>query len=502
MSPRTKNIIDKLINEYRYASKKVNEAREVTRPFLEPITKPVNDLMDATIPHSIGGLFDEGTGRVLNAIGTRLGVDPTALALIGMVASGGKGKGKFKLPNRLSKGDPIARSRTVNTAPSKTPNTKGKSGSYQVQDELGRTEIRSRPASKSSPSDKVPANPGDRKQLAEIAEQKINRRLDREASGKRTDSEVQDLLKGDQYAEAYGPAVKKFGAYPKDIADQRAFVDADGPIPFNSRKRGRPSASKSSPYLRQLREGIRKETGLQAVKDRLNQGRGPTTPKQSTSPLPVSAERSERVSAALRKQLEKKANSGTQSRTTAPRDPEKFEIIENLLPEEASRLRQAPSKPAESADFSRRSRKLPTESSRKPVRRDSRGRVIKDKKNDSSGPVQGRSVGQKGSPGISIEERRSGAKPYTQARTRNSPDSGRSTLKKPDNSSLGRTFDKSGELRGTTTKGKNSTGRSTKAQQQTRDTLKSRIDYLRGLPWSAERSKRIQRMQGLLKRMK
>ena len=164
--------------------------------------------------------------------------------------------------------------------------------------------------------------------------------------------------------------------------------------------------------------------------------------------------------------------------------------------------RRGTSVPAEAVDFQRRRHGLPSEPDRKPVRRTKDGKVIRESKKESTGTVQGRSIGRKGRPAVSIEERRSGSNPYTKARTKNSPDSGRSTVKGPKNESMGRTFDNTGELRGLTTKGKNASGRSPKQQQQARSTLKSRIEYLRGLPWTQERSRRIQRMQQLLKRIK
>ena len=366
--------------------------------------------------------------------------------------------------NRPSSGDPLSRARTTKTPKSVDTNPKG-----LVQ-------------SPKAPKTDLPrgAAPGNRQDLARRAEQRISTSG---GSAKLNDGFIGPELKGNIYADAYGPAVKKFGAHPKDVADQRAFVDADGPIPVDPGTRGRPSATNSSPALRQLREGKRKSTGLQAVKDRLNQGRSSNPPKQSTAPRSVSAEQSLKNTKTLEDQLKRNADN-------AVRDRLGFDT------------RRGSSVPEEAVDFSRRRRGLPSEPSRQPVRRDRRGRIIKDKRPESTGPVQGRSVGRKGRPNVTIEERRSGSKPYTPARTSRSPDSGRSTVKGPDNSSVGRSFDNSGELRGLTTKGKNQSGRSPQQVRQTRATLKARIEHLRGLPWSADRSRRIQRMQALLKKMR
>lgn len=447
MSPKKKSLVDKIINEFKYGARKVKEATS----FAEPVTTPLNKLIDDTYGHSIPGLYDEGVGRILNSIGNRLGVDPTALALVGMVAAG-KGGGKFKLPKRASTGDPIARARTAKTPKSVDTNPK---------------KLKLAPDASSSDLPRGAA-PGNRQDLARRAEQKIN------TNG----GSVSLDIKGDIYAEAYGPVVKKFGAHPKDIADQRAFIDADGPIPVNPGTKGRPSATNSSPALRQLREGKRKSTGLQAVKDRLNQGRSSNPPKQSTAPRSVSAEQSLKNTKTLEDQLKRNADD-------AVRDRLGFDT------------RRGSSVPEEAVDFSRRRRGLPSEPSRQPVRRDRRGRIIKDKRPESTGSVQGRSVGKKGRPAV---DRR--GKPYTPARTSKSPNSGRTSVKGPDNTSIGRSFDNSGELRGLTTKGQNTSGRSPQQIKQTRATLKARIEHLRGLPWSQERSRRIQRMQALLKKMR
>lgn len=452
MSPKKKkSLIEKIVNEFKYGARKVKEATS----FAEPVTTPLNKLIDDTYGNSIPGLYDEGVGRILTSIGNRLGVDPTALALVGMVAAG-KGGGKFKLPKRPSTGDPIARPRTAKTPKSVDTNPKG-----LVQ-------------SPDAPKSDLPrgAAPGNRQDLARRAEQKIDRFLDLKGGSASLD------IKGDIYADAYGPVVKKFGAHPKDIADQRAFIDADGPIPVEPGTRGRPSATNSSPALRQLREGKRKSTGLQAVKDRLNQGRSSNPPKQSTAPRPVSAEQSLKNTKTLEDQIKRNADN-------AIRDRLGFDT------------RRGSSVPEEAVDFSRRRRGLPSVPSKSPVRRDRRGKVIKDKRPESTGPVQGRSVGKKGRPAV---DRRS--QPYTPARTSKSPNSGIATFKGPDNTSVGRSFDNSGELRGLTTKGQNTSGRSPQQIKQTRATLKARIEHLRGLPWSQERSRRIQRMQALLKKMR
>ena len=406
-------------------------------------------------------------------------------------------KNVARLPKRASSGDPLSRARTAQTPKSAQPNTKGSSGTHQVTDKLGRVEIKNRPPGKGEATVSG-AHPGNKSQQAAITEQKINQRLDRSASGQRTDAEVQALLKGDQYADAYGPAIKKFGAHPKDIAEQRAFVDADGPIPTNSGTGGRPSAIAASPVLRALKEGKRKSTGLQAVRDRLNQGRPPTTPKQSTKPIPVSAERSGRVSDALDAQQARKPARELERRIDGKgQNP----IERNLLPEEVDRVRQAPSRPAEATDFSRRRAGLSKGEDRVSRRWDTNtGKTIRDKKPESTGPVKGTSVGKKGTPGVTNDQRRSGENPYISARTSKSPDSGRTNVKQPDNSGPGRTFDGTGELRGVTVKGKNTSGRSPKAVAQARSVLKQRIEKLCGLPWSADRSRRIQRMQALLKK--
>lgn len=394
-------------------------------------------------------------------------------------------KDASRIPRRASTGDPLATPRLAQTPQSVSPNPKGLTTA--------------KPSTANTPT-KVKAHPGDKGKQAAIAEQKINQRLDRSASGHRTDAEVQALLKGDQYAEAYGPAIKKFGAHPKDIADQRAFVDADGPIPSSSGVGGRPSAIASAPVLAALKEGKRKSTGLQAVRDRLNQGRPPSTPKQSTNPIPVSAERSGRISQALDAQQARKPARELEPRTKG-KGNQPGQIERNLLPEEVKRVRQAPSRPAESTDFSRRRSGL-SQGEDRPVRRwdTNTGKTLRDKKPESTGPVKGSSVGKKGAPGVTQEQRRSGQNPYISARTSKSPDSGRTNVKQPDNSGPGRTFDGTGELRGLTVKGKNTSGRSPKAVAQARAVLKQRIEKLRGLPWTAERSRRIQRMQALLKK--
>ena len=470
MAPRKKNIIDKIINGFRDTGKKVKESTS----FLAPVTDPVNQAIDNVYPHSIGGLYDEGVGNVLNAIGKRLGVDPTALALVGMVAAG-RGGGKFRRPRRASTGDPIASARTTNTPKSVSPNPKN-----LTADTRGGTKRHGTTQGDTTridgPGPDIPGSPpsGNRQDIAKRSEQRITT----SGGAAKLTNQYGPEIKGDVYSDAYGPVSKKFGAHPKDISDQRAFLDADGPIPVDPGTRGRPSATNSAPYLQQLREGKRKATGLKAVKDRLNQGRTPNPPKQSTAPRPVSPEQSLRNTEILEDQIERTVDNAIRDRLGMD-------------------TRRGSSVPAESTDFSRRRSGLPSEPSRSPVRRDRRGKVIKDKKPESTGRVQGSSVGRKGRPAVNRQQQ-----PYTPSRTSRSPDSGRSTVKGPDNTSIGRSFDNTGELRGLTAKGKNSSGRSPQQVRQTRATLKARIEHLRGLPWSQERSRRIQRMQALLKRMK
>ena len=447
MAPRKKSLIDKIINEYRYRTKQVKEATS----FLDPVVDAI-EYVDSNLP---SGLFDEGVGRVVSTVGGKLNLDPTALMLLGSLSTGGK-KG-FSHPKRLSSGDPISVPRTANT-PKTTPqpNPKGLKADTNRQPDV---DLRGRAK-------------GDLEDIARRTEAKLN---------SKGGSVSLDFL-GDVADEARGPVLKQFGAYPKDIADQRAFVDADGPIPGSGGTKGRPSASASSKYLRELREGKRKASGLQAIKDRLNQGRQPSAPKQSTAPLPISPERSAKASKSLEDQIARKA-------------------IEERLRNPAQQRGQ--SVPETDFNPDRRRSGLPSEVDKPYVRRDKRGRVIRESKPESTGPVRGRSVGKKSDTGVSIEERRSGAKPYKGVKSlKRSADSGRTTVKGPDNVSVGRTFDKEGDLRGLKKRRGEPPKRSNKAQQQARSTLKSQIERLRGLPWSAQRSRKIQRLQALLKKMK
>jgi hypothetical protein len=222
-----------------------------------------------------------------------------------------------------------------------------------------------------------------------------------------------------------------------------------------------------------LKEGVRKQTGQQRVRDFLGQGRQPNAPRQSTAPLPVTPERSQRATQALARQEQQRA---------AQVDP---------------RTLRGQTKPAESSDFNRRDRIQAGHQSIKvqqtqqqPVRRDSNGNVIRDKQPQA----------QRNAP--SPKPTTPPGRQYTghQSLRNQQPADGYKVNQPKSTAGGGRTFDATGELRGINP-GKPVAGtRSQQATNQARATIKAILKGLYEQTPSAEVNRRIKQLERLLKK--
>ena len=295
--------------------------------------------------------------------------------------------------------------------------------------------------------------------------------------------------------DAFGPGQKQFGAHPRETALQRAHADGLTPVGKPTGTQGRPSAKASSPALRDLSEGVRRSTGQQRIRDRLNQTRqgerpvqGSPAPKPPTQPrlTPQQKQQLAREKAraevrdrrAIVEDLKEKTRLGSSSKDTSPLPQPHRQGPDRLPKPRARTLRDRGENPS-------------------PIRRDRNGAVIRDTKpqQPSSAPTPPR-------------DPRSGTKPRTQdnpyrgaSSTRRDPVK-RGEVKQKPSTSVDRGFQSNGELTGLSTRGNDpKPGRSKAAQAQTRRTLKAMIKRLEASV-SPDAPSRIRRFMELLKQVK
>ena len=293
--------------------------------------------------------------------------------------------------------------------------------------------------------------------------------------------------------DAFGPGQKQFGAYPRETALQRAHADGLTPVGKPTGTQGRPSAKASSPALRDLSEGVRRSTGQQRIRDRLNQTRTGETPVQgSPAPKPPTQPRltpqqkqqlaREKARAEVRdrralvEDLKNKTRPVPSSKDTSPLPQPHRQGPDRLPKPKARTLRDRGENPA-------------------PITRDSTSAVIRDPKPERSAPSPAR-------------DPRSGTKPRTQDKpyrgassTRRDPVK-RGEVKQTPSTSVDRGFQSNGELTGLSTSGSDpKPGRSKAAQAQTRRTLKAMIKRLEASV-SPDAPSRIRRLLELLKQVK
>jgi hypothetical protein len=151
-----------------------------------------------------------------------------------------------------------------------------------------------------------PAPPSsNQSRLAKAADDALAAKAVRDSGTANQRQQLAQSLRGvDVASESRGPALKQFGGRTISPDDDNLSVGQQGGTG------GRPSASQSSPLLRQIREGVRKATGLQLQLDELNAHRsgGGPGPNKVQPALPVNPERQPRIQAALDKQQAARAN--------------------------------------------------------------------------------------------------------------------------------------------------------------------------------------------------
>jgi hypothetical protein len=270
-----------------------------------------------------------------------------------------------------------------------------------------------------------------------------------------------DNLPADVSREAFGPGSRQFGAYPRDVAEQRAFSEGMQPVPGGTGTAGRPSAKNSSPALRELATGVRKQTGQQRIRDRLNQGRqGEQPPRGSkpptSKPLPKLTQE-QRVEVQRLKEAREKLDSlqaGSKLQAATRQSPSAYtDLNKPSLGEKSTKaIERRLSDPRENPA---------------PIRKDAQGNIIQPPKPERNKPSSRQDA---------IKPRPDGYRGY-QGRGATNANSNRSgVVKQPTSPSLGRHFQGDGELSGIKQERPANQGRSKSSQNQTLKTLKAMMD--------------------------